>query len=73
MGSRIHKRQWSILSASKNIECRCKGVFLNFLKWNDNVTARELKSVEEIVAAQNNGELNITETNIIVNSPAVKW
>ena len=37
------------------------------------VNARELKSVEEIVAAQNNGELNITETNIIVNSPAVKW
>jgi hypothetical protein len=45
----------------------------NFVKWNDNATARELKSVEEIVAAQNNGELNITETNIIVNSPAVKW
>ena len=45
----------------------------NFVKWNENATARELKSVEEIVAAQNNGELNITETNIIVNSPAVKW
>jgi hypothetical protein len=27
--------------------------------------------VEEILAAQNNGELNIAETNIIVNSPAV--
>ena len=45
----------------------------NFVKWNENATARELKSVEEIVAAQNNGELNVTETNIIVNSPAVKW
>lgn len=45
----------------------------NFVKWNDNATARELKSVEEIVAAQNNGELTITETNIIVNSPAIKW
>jgi hypothetical protein len=43
----------------------------NFVKWNDNATARELKSVEEIVAAQENGELTITETNIIVNSPAV--
>jgi hypothetical protein len=43
----------------------------NFVKWNDNATARELKSVEEIIAAQKNGELNITETNIIVNSPAV--
>jgi hypothetical protein len=44
----------------------------NFVKWNDNATARELKSVEEIITAQQNGELNITETNIIVNSPSVK-
>ncbi|MFZ0265822.1 MAG: hypothetical protein WAL42_12130, partial [Nitrososphaeraceae archaeon] len=43
----------------------------NFVTWNDNATARELKSVEEILTAQNNGELNIAETNIIVNSPAV--
>ena len=45
----------------------------NFVKWNDNATARELKSVEEIIAAQKNGELTITESNIIVNSPAIKW
>lgn len=45
----------------------------NFVKWNDNATARELKSVEEIMTAQQNGELTITETNIIVNSPAIKW
>jgi hypothetical protein len=45
----------------------------NFVKWNDNATARELKSVEEIMAAQSNGELTITNTNIIVNSPAIKW
>lgn len=45
----------------------------NFVKWNDNATARELKSVEEIVAAHKNGELTITETNIIVNSPPIKW
>ena len=45
----------------------------NFVKWNDNATARELKSVEEIITAQKNGELTITETNIIVNSPAIKW
>ena len=44
----------------------------NFVKWNDNATARELKSVEEIIDAQKNGELTITETNIIVNSPAIK-
>ena len=45
----------------------------NFVKWNDNATARELKSVEEIMAAHKNGELTITETNIIINSPAIKW
>jgi len=45
----------------------------NFVKWNDNATARELTSVEEIIAAHKNGELTITETNIIVNSPAIKW
>jgi len=44
-----------------------------FVKWNNNTTVRELKSVEEILAAQKNGELTITETNIIVNSPAIKW
>lgn len=45
----------------------------NFVKWNDNATARELKSVEEVMAAQKNGELTITETNIIINSPAIQW
>jgi hypothetical protein len=34
---------------------------------------RELKSVEEILAAQSNGELTIAETDIIVNSPAVNY
>jgi hypothetical protein len=43
----------------------------NFVQWNDNATARELKSVEEILLAQKNGELNINKTDIIVNSPAV--
>jgi hypothetical protein len=45
----------------------------NFVRWNDNATARELKSVEEILAAQSKGELTITETDIIVNSPAVNY
>lgn len=45
----------------------------NLVKWNDNATARELTSVEEIMSAQTDGELAVTETNIIVNSPAIKW
>jgi hypothetical protein len=52
-------------------------VQLNFVKWNSNssftstVTVRELKSVDEILAAQKNGELTIAKTNIVINSPAV--
>jgi hypothetical protein len=45
----------------------------NFVKWNDNATAREMKSIEEIMCAQSNGESTVTETDIIVNSPAIKW
>jgi hypothetical protein len=45
----------------------------NFVKWNDNATARELKSVEEVLSAQNSGELTVTKTDIIVNSPAVNY
>lgn len=52
-------------------------VQLNFVKWNYNssftstVTVRELKSVDEIMAAQKNGEITIAKTNIVINSPAV--
>jgi hypothetical protein len=52
-------------------------VQLNFVKWNSNssststVTVRELKSVDEIMAAQKNGELTIAKTNIVINSPVV--
>ena len=45
----------------------------NFVRWNDNATAKELKSVEEVLSAQNSGELTVTETDIIVNSPAVNY
>lgn len=52
-------------------------VQLNFVKWNSNssftstVIVRELKSVDEIMSAQKNGELTIAKTNIVINSPAV--
>jgi hypothetical protein len=53
-------------------------VQLNFVKWNSNnnsststVIARQLKSVNEIMIAEHNGELSIAKTNIIINSPAV--
>jgi hypothetical protein len=47
-------------------------VHLNLVKWNDNATARELRSAEEILIAQNNGELEIARTNILINSPAIQ-
>jgi hypothetical protein len=47
-------------------------VKLNLVNWNDNATARELKSAEEILFAQNNNELQITKTNTLINSPAVQ-
>lgn len=59
-------------------------VQLNFVKWNSDITgygstfnnhtsntARELKSVGEIMSAQTNKELTIAMTNILVNSPVI--
>jgi hypothetical protein len=45
---------------------------LGLVNWNYNATARELRSAEEILTAQNNGELEIARTNILINSPAIK-
>jgi hypothetical protein len=47
-------------------------VHLNFVNWEDNATARELRSAEEILIAQSNGELEIARTNILINSPAMQ-
>jgi hypothetical protein len=59
-------------------------VQLNFVKWNRDITnyastfnnhtsntARELKSVSEIISAQTNKELTIARTNILVHSPVI--
>jgi len=45
-----------------------------FVEWNASITEpRELKSVEEITAAQRNGELTITETDKVVIMPVIQW
>ena len=46
---------------------------LNLVSWNDNATSRELKSVEEITAAEQSGELSINQTDVILNHPAIQW
>jgi hypothetical protein len=46
---------------------------VNLVTWNDNATARELRSAEEVTTAQQNGELSINQTDIIANHPAIQW
>jgi hypothetical protein len=41
--------------------------------WNDNASPRILKSVDEILTAESNGELTITQSEVIVNAPIVQW
>jgi hypothetical protein len=44
---------------------------LNFVKWNTNATPHVLKSASEILSAERNGELTISKTGIVINSPEV--
>ncbi|MGI0020842.1 MAG: DUF7482 domain-containing protein [Nitrososphaera sp.] len=46
---------------------------VSFVDWNDGANATELKSVSEVMDAEQDGRLTITNTDIIVNHPAVKW
>ena len=45
---------------------------INYVEWNDGSNARVLKSVSEVLEAQNKGEISITKTNIVINSPGVQ-
>jgi len=46
---------------------------INYVKWNANgiKDIRLLKSVDEIMAAEDKGELTIAKSNIVINSPAI--
>ena len=46
---------------------------INYVQWNTNNTSdiRILKSADEIFEAQQNGELTITKSNVVINSPAI--
>jgi hypothetical protein len=44
---------------------------VNEVTWNDNATARELKSIQEITSAKQ--MFSINKTNIVVNHPAIQW
>lgn len=44
---------------------------LNFVKWNTDATPRILKSASDILKAEKNGELTVSKTGIVINSPEV--
>ena len=46
---------------------------INYVQWNTNNTStiRILKSADEIFEAQQNGELIITKSNVVINSPTI--
>jgi hypothetical protein len=46
---------------------------INMVTWKNGSSAKELKSVQEIMDAQQNGSLTVNKTGIIVNHPVIKW
>ena len=46
---------------------------IHLVTWKDGVTARELKSAADVTAAEQQGELTIERTPIVVNMPFVTW
>lgn len=46
---------------------------INLVRWNEASQPTELRSEQDIISASNAGQLTITETDVIVNHPAVQW
>ncbi|HJS65099.1 MAG TPA: hypothetical protein VJ767_09600 [Nitrososphaeraceae archaeon] len=46
---------------------------INTVQWKNEADAQELKSVEDIITAEKDGQITIEKSTIIVNKPAVKW
>lgn len=46
---------------------------LNVITWEEGITARELKSVAEVLEAESNGELGIEQPGVVINMPFVVW
>ncbi len=65
--------QMSVASALPSDEGYSPLFEINYVKWNSNTTKdiRVLQSVNEIMAAKKGGELTITKSNIVINSPAI--
>ena len=65
--------QISVLSAKPGDRHYSPLYHVNLVEWKDERYAQELKSVEQILSAQEYGDLRIYKTGIVVNKPAVKW
>ena len=46
---------------------------LNVITWTEGSTARELKSVAEVLDAEANSELTIEQPGVVINMPFVVW
>lgn len=46
---------------------------ISLVTWAEGVEARELKSVEDILAAEAAGELTIVQPGVVVNMPILVW
>ena len=46
---------------------------LNVITWADGVTAREITSVADVLAAETAGELTIEQPGVVINMPFVVW
>ena len=64
--------QLPVASATPNDDGYSPLFEINYVKWNDESNARVLKTADEVLESQNNGELTITKSNIVINSPFVQ-
>jgi hypothetical protein len=62
-----------VLNANPSNQSYSPLVQVNMVTWKDTSAAKELKSVQEIMAAQQSGQLTVNKTDIIANHPSVKW
>ena len=65
--------QSPVLSANPSDEGYSPLYQINNVEWVNQEGAQELKSVDEILTAEQNGQLKIEKTNVVINKPAVKW
>jgi hypothetical protein len=46
---------------------------VNLVTWNPGAAARELRSTEEVKAAESKGEVTVTRPGAVVNMPMLAW